>query len=145
MLKEVYTDEDKELISITRRLTDWPSLAIRLHRLGPVITGTLEQSQYLLDCRKAMRSLRDIPDSIILDQFNKFIFSLHDETKNMQIDQIKKTDSKDLIRRFLNTDLNIFKGIEMVMAATIVGCIRFGLSSVAESIISKYNIHSSDI
>ena len=53
--------------------------------------------------------------------------------------------SKDLIRRFLCTDLELFKGIEMVMAATVVGCIKFGLESVAESMISKYNLHSSDI
>ena len=53
--------------------------------------------------------------------------------------------SKDLIRRYLCTDLELFKGIEMVMAATVVGCIKFGLESVAESMISKYNLHSSDI
>ena len=52
MLKEVYTKENKELLSITIRLTDWSSLVFRLHRLGPVLIDTLEQSQYLLDCRK---------------------------------------------------------------------------------------------
>ena len=45
-----------------------------------------------------MRSLRDIPDSIILDQYNKFTYSLHNETKNVHIDQLNKTDSKDLIK-----------------------------------------------
>ena len=55
------------------------------------------------------------------------------------------THSKDLIWRFLSTDLELFKGIEMVMAAAVVGCIKFGLESVAKSMISKYNLHSSDI
>ena len=32
----------------------------------------------------------------------------------------------------------------MVMAATTVGCIKFGLESLAESMISKYNLHSND-
>ena len=52
MLNDVYTEENKELLSITRRLTDWSSLAFRLHRLSPVLIDTLEQSQYLLDYRK---------------------------------------------------------------------------------------------
>ena len=43
------------------------------------------------------------------------------------------------------TDLELSKGIEMVMAATVVGCIKFGHESVAKSMISKYNLHSSDI
>ena len=63
----------------------------------------------------------------------------------MTNDQIKKTDSKELIKRFLKTDLYLYKDIEMIMAAAVVGCIKLGLESIAESMISKYNIHSSYI
>ena len=33
----------------------------------------------------------------------------------------------------------------MIMAEAVVGCIKLGLESIAESMISKYNIHSTYI
>ena len=145
MVINVYNNEEVEMIKVIRRLTDWSALAVRINRLGCVLTQTLEESQYLLDCRKMVRSLRNIPSSIITNQFKIFIQRLHEETKNMTNDQIKKTDSKELIKRFLKTDLYLYKDIEMIMAAAVVGCIKLGLESIAESMISKYNIHSSYI
>ena len=145
MVINVYNNKEVEMIKVIRRLTDWSALAVRINRLGCVLTQTLEESQYLLDCRKMVRSLRNIPSSIITNQFKIFIQRLHEETKNMTNDQIKKTDSKELIKRFLKTDLYLYKDIEMIMAAAVVGCIKLGLESIAESMISKYNIHSSYI
>ena len=86
-----------DMLEVTRRLTDWSSMAVRLHHLGPVLISTLEAPQYLLDCRQIIISLRDIPSDIIIIQFNFFIHRLHKETKNMDVNKIKKTDSKDLI------------------------------------------------
>ena len=129
MVINVYNNEEVEMIKVIRRLTDWPALAVRINRLGCVLTQTLEVSQYLLDCRKMVRSLRNIPSSIITDQFKIFIQRLHEETKNLTNDQIKKTDSKELFKRFLKTDLYLYKDIEMIMAAAVVGCIKLGLES----------------
>ena len=56
-MKNVYNNEEVELIKITRRLTDWSALAVRINRLGPVLIQTLESSQYLIDSRKIARSL----------------------------------------------------------------------------------------
>ena len=67
--KNVYNNEEVELIKVTRRLTDWSALAVGINRLGPVLIQTLEASQYLIDSRKIAWSLRDIPSCIITDQF----------------------------------------------------------------------------
>ena len=144
-MKNVYNNEEEELIKITRRLTDWSALAVRINRLGPVLIQTLESSQYLIDSRKIARSLRYVPSCIITNQFKLFLQRLHEETRNMTIEKIKKVDSKELIKRFLKTDLFLYKDIEIIMAATVVGCIKLGLDSLAESMISKYNIHFSHI
>ena len=60
------------MIKVIRILTDWPALAVRINRLGCVLTQTLEASQYLLDCRKMVGSLRNISSSIITIQFKIF-------------------------------------------------------------------------
>ena len=145
MLGNVYTKEEEEMIQVIRRLTDWSTLAFRINRLGPVLIETLESSQYLLDSRKILRSLRDVPDCIITNQFKIFVHRLHKETKNMPIDNITNTDSKDFIKQFLKTELYIYKDMEMIIAATVVGCIKLGIESPAESMISKYNLHSSHL
>ena len=101
MLGNVYTKEEEEMIQVIRRLTDWSTLAFRINRLGPVLIETLESSQYLLDSRKILRSLRDVPDCIITNQFKICVHCLHKETKNMPIDNITNTDSKDFIKQFI--------------------------------------------
>ena len=72
MVINVYNNEDAEMIKVIRILTDWPALAVRINRLGCVLTQTLEALQYLLDCRKIVKSLRNIPSSIITNQFKIF-------------------------------------------------------------------------
>ena len=111
MLSKVYNKEEEEMIQIIRRLTDWSTLAVRINRLGPVLIETLESSQYLLDSRKILRSLRDVPDCIITTQFKIFVHRLHKETKNMTIDKITNKDSKDFIKQFLKTDFYLYKDI----------------------------------
>ena len=39
----------------------------------------------------------------------------------------------------------LYKGIELIMQACAVGAIKISVESVAESMISKYNIHNSNI
>ena len=140
-----YDEKPAKFKNSIYRYASWSTLAFRINRIGPVLIETLESSQYLLDSRKNLRSLRDVPDCIITDQFKIFVHRLHKETKNMPIDNITNTDSKDFIKQFLKTELYLYKDIEMIIAATVVGCIKLGLESLAESMISKYNLHSSQL
>ena len=43
------------------------------------------------------------------------------------------------------TNPELYRGIELIMLATLVGAIKIGVESVAESVISKYSIHNSKI
>ena len=40
---------------------------------------------------------------------------------------------------------HLYENIEMVMQAICVGCIKLSVESVAESMISKYNIHNNEL
>ena len=60
MVTNIYSKEDKNLIDITRRLTDWSSLAVEIQRLGSVVFETLKASQFLIDCRQMFRGLKYI-------------------------------------------------------------------------------------
>ncbi|CAL4236623.1 unnamed protein product, partial [Meganyctiphanes norvegica] len=77
MVTNVYSKEDQYLIDITRRLTDWYSLAVKLQHLGPFFIETLEASQCLIDCRQMFRGLKDIPIDIISTQYNVFLHRLY--------------------------------------------------------------------
>ena len=67
-----------------------------------MLIATLEAPQYLLDFRQVVRSLKDIPSYIIINQLFYFIHCLHKDTVNITIDKIKKTDSKDLTKKIEN-------------------------------------------
>jgi hypothetical protein len=53
-------------------------------------------------------------------------------------------DPKDLIKTFMKSN-KLYKGIEIIMQACAVGAIKVSVESVAKSMISKYNLHNSDI
>ena len=60
------------------------------------------------------------------------------------IEKLEKTHPKDLIKNFM-VDEKFYTEIEAVIQACIVGSIKISVESVAESMISKYNIHNSKI
>ena len=94
MVTNIYSKEDQNLIDITRRLTDWSSLAVKLHRLGPVLIEILEASQFLIDCRQMFRGLKDIPSDMINTQYNVFLHRLYQRTEKMAIEDIIKMNRK---------------------------------------------------
>ena len=53
-------------------------------------------------------------------------------------------DSKDLINLFSCTP-SLYEGIELIMQSAYVAAIKVSVESVAESVISVYNRHNSDI
>ena len=61
-------------------------------------------------------------------------------TKYKTDKQFEETDSKDLIKQF-STTKSLYEGIELIMRATYEAVIKLSVESVAESIISVYNLH----
>ena len=69
---------------------------------------------------------------------------MKDVTKNYSVEKLDKLDPKELIKIFMRSE-KLYKGIELIMQACAVGAIKISVESVAESMISKYNIHNSKI
>ena len=73
----------------------------------------------------------------------KFLTNRLKEVTNDDLNEkLEDSDPKDLIELFLS-DSKLYTCIELVLQACIV--IKISLESVAESMISKYNIHNSKI
>ena len=143
-LSEVFTIEDKAIIETSRTVTDWISFATQLKSRSLSVIYLLEKFKFVEACLKIDRNLGQFTDLEISNQFRLFLSRLQEVTKDDSVEKLEKTDPKDLIKRFLvNEDL--YSGIEAVTQACVVGSIKISVESVAESMISKYNIHSSNI
>ena len=77
-------------------------------------------------------------------QYRVFLDRLVEETSSLSLKEIKELDSKELTRTFMIKP-DLYRNIEMVLQAICVGCIKLSVESVAESMISKYNIHNNEL
>ena len=77
-------------------------------------------------------------------QYSVFLDRLVEETSSLSIKEVKEVDSKELTRTFMIKP-DLYKNIKMVLQAICVGCIKLSVESVAESMISKYNIHNKEL
>ena len=75
-------------------------------------------------------------------QYRQFLTRLKEVTNDDLNEKLEHSDPKDLIELFLS-DSKLYTCIELVLQACIV--IKISVESVAESMISKYNIHNSKI
>ena len=60
------------------------------------------------------------------------------------MNNLKKTDSKELIQTF-GSSPSLYEGIELVMRATYEASVKLSVESVAESVISVYNLHNNQL
>ena len=81
---------------------------------------------------------------MMIGKFYIFLKRLEVETNMKTLDALIKTDSKDLITLFSSSP-NLHEEIELVMQATYVRAIKTSVESIAESMISVFNNHNSDI
>ena len=147
LLKEmstVFRNKDKEMVELTRNLTDWKSLSINVKTKGAPVVFALENAKFVENALKVGRSLREIDSEELKNQFSTFLERLGKVIENKSMEELLRIDAKDLIKTFMRNS-NQYKGIEMIMQATIIGAIKISVESVAESIISKYGIHNSKI
>jgi hypothetical protein len=77
-------------------------------------------------------------------QYRAFLDRLVEETSSLSLKEVKELDSKELNRTFMIRP-DLYRNIEMVVQAIIVGCIKLSVKSVAESMILKYNIHNNEM
>ena len=104
----------------------------------------LESMEFAKTSHVIDRNLRQLPLTDIQKQFRVFLDRLLEETSSLSLKEAQELDSKELIRSFLKKP-HLYENIEMVMQAICVGCIKLSVESVAESMISKYNIHNNEL
>ena len=132
------------MIEITRNLTDWKTLALKVKARGSPLVYALEIFFFFENSKKVARSLREVKSEELENQFSKFLDRLYTEFKDKTLVDVKEADSKQIIKTFMRTPA-LYREIEMVLQATVIGAIKISVESVAESIISKYALHNSKI
>ena len=60
------------MIEITRNLTDWKTLALKVKARGSPLVYALENEKFVENSKKVARSLREVKSEELENQFSKF-------------------------------------------------------------------------
>ena len=141
---DVYSPEGKAVIEETRVILDLPTLALKLKEPGAsVIKVSLTEFPRFNKAvfKVPVDSIKEIPEQELKSQYKLFLERLHEMTKDLDKDILSKTDSKELIQKFLDPAGELFKDIEMIMQALVVCSVKHSCESVLESFVSMYENH----
>ena len=126
------------MIEDTRLITDLKTTAVRTKSRGANLISNIERAKYITTLRKIIPSIREVPDETIILQFQEFLVRLEHVARNKTNDDL---DSKDLIKLFLHSDKELYKGIEMIIHSICVSAVKISVESVIELLTSKFEIH----
>ena len=143
-LNSVFREKDLELIETTRNLTDFRGMAIQLKKLSPAFLHESKGKEFIISFRIITRLLKKVDDESLSLQHIWFLRSLMELTNKMSIEDLQKTNSKTLIKQFVD-DKNCYTGVEFIIHGVLVASIKVSVESVAESMISKYALHFSKL
>ena len=105
---------------------------------GPVLVGTLTVDKFIKSAKQITNTIQDIPDDVLKTIFMKFLEVLEEHIKAKPD---KSYSSKELIKDFLNKDLNLYKGVEVVIQIICAAAIKISVESDVESLVSRYEKH----
>ena len=141
---EVYDTETIAVIEGTRTILDLPALALKLREPGMscVRQATLDFPEFKNSVINIpVRSLLDVPDNILANQFTEFVKRVKTVTKEYLFEDLKKVDPKEIIKVFLDPNKKLFEGVEFIVQAMAVSCVKHSCESVLESLVSKFENH----
>jgi hypothetical protein len=75
------------------------------------------------------------------EEYAEFLKRLQTLTATYKLETLKTTDPKDLIKKFFNPEDRLFVGIEMIIEAIAVCCVKQSCESILESLVSIYENH----
>ena len=106
------------MIEETRAVLDLQGLAVMLKEPGAsyinVIVTEFPKFKQAVD-KVPISSLRSVPVEELKIQYRLFLDRLAAMTSKLSKDELKKTDSKDIILRFFDPNGKEFENIEMIM------------------------------
>ena len=117
---------------------------------GPEKTFALQNEKYIKSIRDIpVTSLNAVPSSVLEKQFQALLYKLQESPvssivktmKNKATKEIKDSVCRAILRVLFSTQHELYKGIEMIMQAISVACVKFGVESVVESHVSHHENH----
>ena len=143
-LGSVFRIKDVDLIEVTRHLTDFRGMALQLKDMSPALYHELKGKEFIKSLRKITRLLKAVSDESLRIQHVRFLRNLMELTNNVCIENLQKMNSKTLIKLFVK-DEKYVTGVELIIHSVFVSSIKVSVESIAESMISKYALHSSKL
>ena len=117
--------EDSSLQSVISLITDLKTTAVKIKLRGAIIISNIERAKYIITkLRKIILSIKDVPDETIILQFEEFLVRLEQVVRNKKNDDF---DSKKLIKLFLCSDKELYKGIKMIIHYIRVSAVKISL------------------
>lgn len=134
----VYDEQDLKVLQKVRFLTDLKGLFDRVKARGVVMTSSLEGDTFVKYAKSICHTITDIPNDSLKLQHKLFLKQLYELYQNMTQDELDKLSSMKIIQTFLNSNLNLFVNIELVMHVICGASVIMSVESVVESIVSQY-------
>ena len=123
---------------------DLPTLSVKLHQPdgGNIKVAVTELPLFMKAVKEVpIRSLHAVPVETLQVQYGKFLEKLETLTARMKMDDIQNTNPKDFIMKFFKTTDKLFVGIEMIMQAIAVCCVKQSCESILEFMVSTDENH----
>ena len=144
MQDEVFSPVITAVIEQTRKLLDLTAVSVSLRKPdGGYIKVAATTSEDVVQAIRSIpvRSLNDVPNQLLIDQHKEFLRRLEIETKCYSVTELKVIDPKDLLKMFFDPQKDLFQGIEKMLQAMAVSCIKHSCESVLESTVSVFENH----
>ena len=141
---EVYDMESVRIIRATKIIVDLPAIAIKLQQPdGGYIKVAVTDFPMFMEAvnQIPIRSLRTVPEKNLQEQNKEFLKRLEKITIKQNANELRTVDPKEFIKRFFHPHDNLYVGIEMIMQAIAVSCVKQSCESILESMVSTYEHH----
>ena len=149
---DVFSADERQKINLSRTITDMEYLYNCVLNEGPEKTFALQVEKYIKSIRDLpVTSLKEVPSSVLEKQFQALLYKLQENPVTTMVSIINNKDKKDkkdsvsraILRVLFASQHELYQGIEMIMQAISVSCVKFGVESVVESHVSHHEIHFS--
>ena len=125
-LKEVFDEDTVTAIFYTKTILDLPSIALNLkdkQHGGYIKVAATEFTNFLNAVRSLhVRSLDNVRDIILMDQYKEFLQRLQKVTEHYSGDELGQLDPKTIIMYLFDPKENLCCGTEMIMQPISVTC-----------------------
>ena len=112
MSKTVFSEDSKIMLESLKVLLDLETLALKVKLCGSAHVSAVQHKKFLEKARLFAPQIDDISDQELRLQFNHFLRKLEKHVES--IDEHNLT-SLDLFRDILNTSLELYKDVEIIV------------------------------